>query len=481
MVYRLENATGAGSWQNLPVPSGTGVANWSTNVSGLALGANTVRVRTLNGGGGVLKEVSRSVRLAVMRPLTVEIDGDGGVTNGFAGTTQREVGMVYTIRAVPKATAIFSHWEGFSDASTRDTRKAGQSFAMQDGLLLRAHFVPNPFLGRSGTYEALVLGGSTDHANTGLLRLALSRNGGFSGQLTLGPARLAVRGTLNSAGSATVTLVRPGLANLVLTLQLDLTNSTPFVAVTLSDGTDTWSVQADRRAPVEPGAPRMTRRYTLRIDPDAATPNAPQGYGYAVARISAANTVAITGKLADGRSLNASTGIGANGKVSLYAPLFGRAGAFAASIEIGEDGTLTGTGHWFKPERPLDARYQSAFNTAHAIVGGRYVSPPPGTRALAWEPDGTGVLTLSSGDLSATLAQSLVLGINNAVSWAAPAIPSLRVNVNAASGYVSGTFLHPSGGVRAFRGVLVQRLAGAWGCFLGPTESGAVSLQAAGE
>ena len=481
MVYRLENASGSTGWQSLSVPTGTGESNWSANVAGLALGANTVRVRTLNSSGGILKEATRSVRLAVMRPLTVSIEGEGAVTAGFAGTTQREVGANYTIRALPRTTAIFSHWEGFPDAATRNLMDATQTFSMTEGLAISAHFIPNPFLARGGNYEGLLLGSTLEHGSTGFIRLNLARNGGFSGQLTLGTSRLNVRGTLNSAGSGTVTIPRAGLEPLVLTVQLDLANQTEFLSVSLSDGTSTWNVDADRKGVVTPGMTGPTRRFNFRVDPDVNAPTTPQGYGVGVATVTAANAVRIAGTLADGRPFVASAGLAANGSIAAYAPLFGRAGAFAAALQLGNDGMLQGTGRWLKPERPLDLRYQAAFSTTNALIGGLYTPPPLGTRALAWEPNDNGMLTLSTGNLPNTLTQALVMGTNNKFTWALPsAITSLRLTTNAATGGMAGTFLHPAGS-RAFRGITIQQLGGAWGYFLGETESGAVALQAAGE
>ena len=481
MVYRLENTSGITGWQSLSVPTGTGVNNWSANVAGLALGTNTVRVRTLNSSGGILKEASRSVRLAVMRPLTVSIDGDGTVTAGFAGTTQREVGANYTIRAVPRTTAIFSHWEGFSDAETRDLKNATQAFGMMEGLALTAHFIPNPFLGRGGSYEGLLLGSTLDHASTGFIRINLTRNGGFSGQVALGSQRLNVRGTLNSAGSATVTIPRAGLEPLVLSVQLDLANPTEFLSMSLSDGSSTWNVDADRKGVVAPETTGPTRRFTFRVDPDGNAPSTPQGYGVGVATVTAANAARIAGTLADGRPFVAAAGTSADGSIAAYAPLFGRAGAFAAKLQIGVDGMLQGSARWLKPERPLDLRYQAAFSATNAIIGGLYTPPILGTRALAWEPNGNGVLALTSGNLPSALTQALALGTNNTFTWVTPSvIPSLRLAANVATGGVTGTFLHPAGN-RSFRGIMIQQLGGAWGYFLGDTDSGAVALQAPAE
>jgi hypothetical protein len=102
-------------------------------------------------------------------------------------------------------------------------------------------------------------------------------------------------------------------------------------------------------------------------------------------------------------------------------------------------------------------------------------------RALAWEPNGDGLLTLSSGNLPTALTQTLVLGTNNRFTWAIPsAIPSLRLTTNATTGGVAGAFAHPAGS-RAIRAITIQQLGGAWGYFLGETDSGAVALQAAAE
>ena len=139
---------------------------------------------------------------------------------------------------------------------------------------------------------------------------------------------------------------------------------------------------------------------------------------------------------------------------------------------------MQGTARWFKPERPLDIRYPGAFSTSHTVLGGLYVPPPIGTPPLTWDTGGAGVLTISGGNLTTALTQQLTLGINPVASWTTLTIPSLRLNVNAASGSIGGNFLHSDGITRAFRGVIIQRLGGAWGNFSGATETGPVSLEA---
>jgi hypothetical protein len=327
----------------------------------------------------------------------------------------------------------------------------------------------------------LVLGTAVDHASTGFLRLTLARTGGFSGQLILGTSRLNVRGTLNSAGNATVVLPRPGQQSLTLNLHLDLASPAQFLSANLNDGTTAWTIQADRKAPIITEPTALPRRYTFRIDPDPVALETPRGLGFGVATVTSANVATISGKLADGRPLAARGVLAANGNLSLYSPQFGRAGAFAASLQLSNEGLLSGSGRWLKPARPLDARYPAAFNATNAVLGGLYLPPAPGTRILAWEPDGNGVLTLSSGNLSASLAQEVALATSNIFTWAVPAIPSLRMSTNPATGNVAGSFLDSNGGMRTFRGVMIQQMRGAWGHFLGATESGAVALESAGE
>ena len=60
VVYRLENAAGLGAFRDA-----SGTTTWNGMVSGLVPGPNTVRVRSLDSSGGVIKELTRAFRYVV--------------------------------------------------------------------------------------------------------------------------------------------------------------------------------------------------------------------------------------------------------------------------------------------------------------------------------------------------------------------------------------------------------------------------------
>jgi uncharacterized protein YkwD len=467
LQYRLENTAGTGAWVNGSLPAGSAVGGWSARVNGLALGSNTVRARTLRADGTVLRETTRSVRLAVMKPLTVSVVGDGNVTAGFSGTTQREVGARYTIAGIPGAGMIFGHWEGLPVDAGRDPLRATQSFVMEEGLGVVAHFVPNPFLDRGGRYQGVIVGGT--HESSGVVRLSVAPTGAVSGHVITGGVRRNFVARLNSIGTAAVTLPRAGLPPLTLALHLDVAAPGETLAGALSDGTTTFDFTAVRSTNATPA------RVTVSIDPDAGTPSSPQGYGYAIMNVTANGVAMIAGSLADGRPFQTAATLTANSQFVLYVPLLGTRGALAGSARLA-GGALAGDVRWFKPERPLDARHPAAFASDNTLTGSVYVAPVAGVLCIELGDGGAGELVLSSGNLATVLNQPLALGADHRISCTHVAVHTLRVGINPVSGRFGGSFAHPSGGVRTFAGVVVQNVNGARGYFLGATESGAASL-----
>lgn len=470
LIYRLENSGSTSDWQQAAVPSGSATGAWSAEVQGLTLGENTIRVRTLNAAGDILREVTRIVRMVILKPLTVEVIGSGKVTTGFEGTAERELGELLSIRATPKAGYIFSHWDGFPDSAARDIRLPSQSFEMSDGLVLRAHFIPNPFVAQAGSYSGLFTGAQSNFESTGVLRLTLTSNGGFSGQLNIGASQFRLRGTLNSAGTATVVIKDTGL---VLELQLNLSDPSQPLRAALSDGNEQWSAQADRRAATDKPNKR-TIRHTFRISPDQEVPESPQGFGFATMQVTSSNAVSMKGSLADGRKFTASALLGQNGDVSLYVPLFGKRGVFIAPLHISGD-ALTGTGRWFNPERPNDPIAGTAFRSTHEITGGVYNYPithggPNQTANFG--------MTLSAGDLSSPLTQVVTLDLKGRFAWTDSTTPGLKLQVQSATGLVTGSFIHPLGGRRILRGVMTGNEGSVYGAFAGSSEGGSLVVVA---
>lgn len=120
-----------------PAQTATGTENW------------TVQFTPTTGAGGDYKffvkatdnaqhesdVVSRTVFYVVPSPLTVNISGPGTVSNGFVGTTTRDIGATYTLTAKPQRGHTFTDWTG-SITSTAESI----TFKMTAGFAIQANF-----------------------------------------------------------------------------------------------------------------------------------------------------------------------------------------------------------------------------------------------------------------------------------------------------------------------------------------------------
>lgn len=479
---RLENTSGTSGWARVSLPAGTGVGAWSTVVSGFVPGANTVRLRSYTGVGNLLMEATSSVQWVVLKPLTVAVDGDGEVTDGFLGTKNRELGVNYTIAAKPHDNrTIFSHWTGLPQSANAES--ARQTFTMTDGLSLVAHFVPNPYETLSGVYQGVLQG--LQATTTGQLRVSVTPLGKFSGKLYYGAGSHAISGTMNASGRADLQIKRAGQPEIGLSFNLDITGATQEITGTVNEYGVITPLRAERRAESsevldEGRLVDHSGQFTARITPDTAVVNAPHGSGYAIIRVAKSNNVTVTGTLADGRVISASSIVSTNDAIPIYARLFSGAGAVTGTTTLVNTSTadISGSVRWFKPERLLDQYYPQAFTTQNAVIGSRYVRPVKGTAFIDFQTaQNRALLLLSSGNIQNQIIQSLEVDSNNTVELQTPTNTGMKITVNASTGLLSGCFLHPTAGVRKFSGVVSQKQHVGWGFFLGVDQGGSMLLQ----
>ena len=473
LQYRLDTPGAQGVWTELPLPAGKSIGAWSVTVSGLQPGVNTIRVRTLNDSGGTAKEIARSVKLVIVKPLTSSVDGMGSLSPGFLGTTNRELGALIAIRATPAAGFIFDHWDGLPDAPGRDTYKAAQTFVMAEGLAITAHFIASPYIALASAFRGLIESPEATHERSGQFVLTLTKGGGFSGTITFGGHRYAVKGLLNSLGTATMRVPRTGLAPLDLSLQLDVTGADPTLHGVLNDGVGDIEFGAGRNQ----SDPALAGRYNVGIAPDAADAATPQGYGYAMIALAADGTARITGALANGAPFTTSTHY-AGEHLAFYKTMYLGRGSLSGSLAL-NTATAGGTVHFHKPAWKSARYYASAFTTVNEVGGSRYTAPTDAAPCVQFAPDSTaGALALEAGDLPTTVEQSFTLGAGSSVQLAG--LPAgWKLNIHPATGRYTGKFVHASGSVRAFSGVVSQQDRVGWGFFLGTTESGTATLGAA--
>ncbi len=472
---RLENSAGASAWAHVNLPGGSGIGTWTTNVSGILPGSNTIHLRSYAGGGNLMAETTRTVRWVMLRPLTVTVYGDGRISSGFLGTSTREVGATYTITGVPlDGSTMFSHWTGLPPGANANASR--QTFRMAEGLSFTANFVPNPFWERRGSFVGVLSG--AEPSNAGAIRIQVGATGGFTGRLFYGKVAYSIAGTFDINGQAIVTIPRSTSGAISLGLTLDLSGATDQLTGIVSENGAITTVTADRRDIA--GESHEPGRFTVRISPDAAVPGAPVGNGYMMISTNETGAARIAGTLADGRAFTANSIISKTGIIPIYVRLFSGAGAIAGSVTLADTATsdIAGTVRWFKPERPLDKYYPDAFTAQNELTGSRYVRPIKGTPFIDFQTAANrGLLLLTQGNIDTQISQSLEVAPDNRIALQLPSYTGLKVIVNPNNGRFSGKFVHPSAGVRPFSGVVSQKEHSGWGFFLGLDQAGSTSLQ----
>ncbi|MGB8166815.1 MAG: CAP domain-containing protein [Chthoniobacteraceae bacterium] len=464
--YRLENAGGVG-----PITNATGTTAWSALVTGLTPGPNTIRVRSVDAAGSTIKELTRTFRYVVLKPLVVDIEGTGAVPAGFLGTSQRELGVRYSLTAKPAVGWLFDHWSGSMESSS-----ATASFVMVEGFALTAHFRINPFYSLKGAYNGLVQAEEPTHASSGFLKLSMGVTGAFSGRIALGGKAYAFNGKFDRAGAAQVVIRRPQLPSLTLSLTLDLNEGAKQITGTVTDGTFVAALAADQALPA-PGKHFAGGRYTISLPPNSTQTSvaAPTSPGAALLVVSAAGVATLSGTLADGRVFTASATVSKDGVLPIYVPLLSGTGSVAGrAIFNAATGALDGTLRWTKPERLTDRYFPAAFATGIEVIGARYVPPKPGVIALtvAAMPGNT-ALQLSGGDLQNTMQQLATLSSTNVITILDPELPKLVLAITPATGRFTGSFLHPiTNATSRISGVILQDRNAAAGFFLGQSASG---------
>jgi hypothetical protein len=207
----------------------TGTTSWTANVR-LVAGMNTIRVRAVDQAFNVSPWITRYCTFVVLSPLTVQTQGQGGVTPDW---NQRllEIGKSYRLRARPATGYVFARWHGaLYQGATLD-------FTMISNLLLRAEFIPLPFVEEAGAFTGLLWDtNSFIHAANGLITLQLASSGNFSGNIRAAGQTHSFRGTLDETGFASAVALRPGRKPVTLALQLHEHAGGPEFAGSATDG-----------------------------------------------------------------------------------------------------------------------------------------------------------------------------------------------------------------------------------------------------
>jgi hypothetical protein len=384
-----------------------------------------------------------------------------------------QVGKTYGIRARPGIDSIFNGWTG-----TIVTNKTTFSFVMVEGMNLTATFVPNPFAETRGTYMGLIQSTIPDHEQSGFVKITTTRSGTFSGRVTLGAKLYSVNGRFNGDGSWTGGRTH---TDLVLDLLLHLDDNSDQITGSISDGTFTSTLSADRMVYNARDNPAPEAgKYTLLIPTNPTEPDSPQGNGFGILTVSTAGKTRVAGSLADGTKFSQAAGISKTGVWPFYVSTLRRSGSISGPITFRDQtdvSDLDGTVNWFRAPNPRAKIFADGFTTQTTLLGSTYFRPT-GEPVLTVPPvEQNVVVNFGEGDLDSELQKPATLELNNRLVVPDSNDEKLRLSITSSSGAFRGSFVHPVTGRRTFHsGVVFQKQNLAEGYFLGTEQSGFVSV-----
>lgn len=463
--FRVENTTGTSDWQ-----AATGLANWS-GTAALAPGKNIIRAQSLNSSSNLIAETTCAVSYIVQGSLDVTLSGSGAVTAAYLGATSQPEGYPLTVKAIPAPGSIFAGWTG-----TITSGSANLTFIMQDSVSLQANFIPNPFLRAAGGYTGILT--ATSGAQSGLVRLALSTGGLFTGRLLFDGHSYSFAGRLDAAGADTVTIPVHGGSPITVTTQADL-NGDGQITGTVSDATGSFAFTDNQSTfNAKTNAAPQAGHYTLVLppDPSATGTSTPQGNGYASIVVGANGAAAIAGRLADGTPFSAAATVANDGALAVYSAPSGSTVNGLLTFEATATTDLNGTLSWTKAPKPKSPLYPSGFTVQLPAAGSLYVRPKSGLQFQAIPP-GAATATFSGAGLAQSLPVPITISESGKTTMVTPGLPDVILAINPVSGSVSGTFILPGAkSPTPIRGVILQKQNSAFGYFRTPVQSGSFSL-----
>jgi hypothetical protein len=454
-------------------PQNNGNNNWNDWSANLVLpaGTNVLHVRATDRFGNYSLTNSRRVFQVVTSALNLAISGTGTVSGATNGQFL-EIGRGYRLLATPGSGYVFSNWTGTASGSAPTL-----NFLMQSNTSLEAHFVPNPFLRVSGTYNGLFFEtGGMRHESSGDFRLRVTSSGNYKATLRLAGRRYAAKGKLDLEGKATNAIVRVGTTPLMIHWNVDL-HGMDQVTGDVGDGLWLSPLLGDRalfNATTNPAA--LSGNYTF-VLPGSPAGGAPDADGWGTLKVSSGGLGLGAGSLPDGTRFRYKAPISKNGAWPLYAPLYLGKGSLIGWLQFDTNAPLDDVTGWvasFKPAQPGAQYFPAGFTNLSALIGSRYIPPSSSTDRVLEMTDG--VLTLSGGNLSQVWNNDFVLEENNRVSNTST--NRMTVTISVASGLFQGTFLDPNlNRTVSFSGALLQKSTSGAGFFLGTDQAGRVQIE----
>jgi len=318
----------------------------------------------------------------------------------------------------------------------------------------------------------------------GVMTVAVTDNGAFSGNVVVPGARYVVRGTVNRALNGVVTgttpITRKGADPLVFDFTINPNTGYSTGNLRLNQTTNSEIIgwknvwHATYNSTKDFGyVPNNANigYYTLAMTPPAGGVEIPRGTGFASVTVATSGRVTVRGRTVDGQTVLFNGPLSPNGEFFVYQPLDRNTGSLLGPLRIlsvDEDNNgssevriqqLSGIGFdQFKNVRPAGERlYQAGFGLLPLTVkGGPYVAPSaPNFRILGLqELDPDAILRFFDGGLAESATHpGVIFDIkkNNtaAMPTGADSNPgAVSWKINAKTGLFSGRFTLVDGAVR---------------------------------
>jgi hypothetical protein len=379
--------------------------------------------------GNLSLPVKRTIYRQLLQPVTLQITGSGrvlGLTNGQL----LNVGNIYKLTAKPSSGYLFKYWDG-AYYSTSPTLL----FRMEESITnINVTFAQPLARLAKGSYSGIFSPTTNGPKNSaGSLKLNLSASGSYSGSLAPLGVSYTIRGQFNAAGYS---LITGTLGTKVLVMEmLIVTNGGYRIVGSYSDGTFVSSIELHPAQTFSPGgvaAPQGT--YTFLLSPPLDANSTPvKGFGSGTVAIDSRGRVKMSGTLADGTPIKQTTSLLRGLRWPFVSNAQRGAGAVVGWATFENSGlAFDGEMKWFSPS------FLGATNQNLTMAGSIYT--PPTTRPLFnWT---SGTITLSGVDLG-TLTANVTLNANG--TFAIPSNPhNVQIQLDAATGRISGSFNHPT-------------------------------------
>jgi hypothetical protein len=452
--WRLENASGTNDYE-----STLGTTNWSALAMNLVPGKNTLRVRGYDTGGNV-SSVSRSVNYVIVSPFTLSVTGNGSVSPNYNNQLLK-VGTSYKLTAKPASGQIFAGWTG--DVQSQNP---SLTFTMRSNMVVRAEFVPNPFIPVAGSYQGLFYDQAVSYPHSGFVTATVQTTGKFSGKLLMAGQSYSISGQFSAVGKWSNAVPRKGLSPMAVSLELDFNSGTMIMGSVGTDGVSA-DLMANRTVFTTSNPAPQAGKYTLAIPGEAASTASPAGDGYGTVTVNTAGTVSFSGSLADGTKISQSSAISNQGEWPLY--FASKQGSILGWITFATspDHDLSGSAKWTKLPLSTSKYYPAGFTNSVNVIGSiyRFTNGVPVLNFV------NGLVALGGGNLAG--------GVTNGVSLdSASKITNLSSNaltmsVTTSSGLLKGTMTVPGSQSKVtFNGVVLQKRNRGHGYFLGTNQSG---------